>query len=68
MQKLHLVGFTADFDGQAGLAFDPLGAPYSVATDGTTTPLAAQGKIKITAGAFSLTVTVEPYTGEINVQ
>lgn len=59
---------SADFDGKAGLAFDALGAPYSVATDGTTAPLVAQGKVKVTAGTYSLTVTIEPYTGEINVQ
>ena len=60
--------YAASFDGKAGLAFDSLGAPYSVATDGTTAALVAQGQIKVTAGTYTLTVTVEPYTGEINVQ
>ena len=59
---------SADFDGRTGLAFDPLGAPLSVQTDGTTSALIAQGKIRVTAGGHTLTVTVEPYTGEINVQ
>jgi prepilin-type N-terminal cleavage/methylation domain-containing protein len=59
---------SADFDAKAGLAFDSLGSPYSVATDGTTAPLVAAGQVKVTAGSHTLTVTVEPYTGEINVQ
>jgi prepilin-type N-terminal cleavage/methylation domain-containing protein len=66
MREVTLV--SADFDGKAGLAFDALGSPYSVATDGTTAALVGQGQIKLKAGSYVLTVTVEPYTGEINVQ
>lgn len=66
MKDMSLV--SADLDGKAGLAFDSLGAPYSVANDGTTAALISQGQIKVRAGTHTLTVTVEPYTGEINVQ
>lgn len=59
---------SVSFDGVTGLAFDSLGAPLSVAADGTQAPLVAQGQIKVTAGNYTLTITVEPYTGEINVQ
>ena len=58
---------SASFDGQAGLAFDPLGAPLAVQENGTASALNAKGEIKLTVGGHTLTVTVEPYTGEINV-
>lgn len=66
MQDMSLV--SANFDSQAGLAFDSLGAPYSVSSDGTATALISQGSIVVQAGSDTLTITVEPYTGEINVQ
>lgn len=55
-----------DFGGQKTIAFDELGAPYSY--DGTTvTALAAPGSIEVQSGKFKLTITVQPYTGEIGV-
>lgn len=60
--------FSADFDDKTGIAFDPIGAPVGVAADGTTAPLVDQGQVVVKAGTYTLTVTVEPYTGEINVQ
>jgi hypothetical protein len=66
MKDMSLV--SANFDGNAGLAFDTLGAPYSVTTAGVMAALVSQGQIKVQAGTNVLTVTIEPYTGEINVQ
>lgn len=59
---------SASMDGKLMLAFDELGTPYSgdPATPGTLTALAA-GAVQITAGNYSMTVNVEPYTGELSV-
>lgn len=58
------------FEGKTTLAFDELGVPYyydSVAN--TTTALTTTGgsTIKVTSGTFTLTISIEPYTGEIKV-
>jgi prepilin-type N-terminal cleavage/methylation domain-containing protein len=59
---------SAAFDGRATLAFDELGAPYSY-DSGTNTiiPLAAAGQIRIASGTFTMTVGLEPFTGELTV-
>jgi len=53
-------------DGQTKLAFDSLGQPYSVTGNAATVMVA--GTIRLTAGSQSLTITIEPYTGEMSVQ
>jgi prepilin-type N-terminal cleavage/methylation domain-containing protein len=56
------------FDGQATLAFDELGTPYSYNSTTTAfTPLANDGTIVLTTGSYALTISVEPFTGEISV-
>jgi prepilin-type N-terminal cleavage/methylation domain-containing protein len=56
------------FDGRSTLAFDELGAPYSY-DSGTNTivPLAAAGQVRIASGTFTMTIGVEPFTGELTV-
>jgi type II secretion system protein H len=57
---------TVNFGGQTIVAFDELGSPYSF--DGSTmTPLINSGTIIVSAGVASLTISVEPYTGEATV-
>ena len=58
---------TANFDGSAILAFDEMGVPYSYTAGTGATPLNA-GSIVITSGAATITVTIQPYSGEIKVQ
>ena len=57
-----------DFDDQTVLAFDELGSPYAynLATS-TMTPL-NDGQIVVQSGTFTLSITIEPYTGEITVE
>jgi prepilin-type N-terminal cleavage/methylation domain-containing protein len=58
---------TPTFAGQTSLGFDEMGAPFG--WDGTTeTPLTSAGTIQISCGTQLLTISIEPYTGEANVQ
>jgi prepilin-type N-terminal cleavage/methylation domain-containing protein len=51
------------------LAFDEMGSPYSYnAGANTLTALSQPGTISVTCGAKTLTVSIEPYTGEATVQ
>jgi Tfp pilus assembly protein FimT len=59
------------FDGKTTLAFDELGTPY--ACDPAALPAAqlvplSAGSLTLTSGQQSLTINIEPYTGEITVQ
>jgi len=62
---------TANFAGTTCLRFDELGVPqsYNIAA-ATVTPLTGLtiGTVPVTCGKFTLTVQVEPYTGELTVQ
>jgi prepilin-type N-terminal cleavage/methylation domain-containing protein len=49
------------------LGFNDLGEPFAF-SGVTETPLTAPATIEVQSGAFSLTVRVEPYTGECSVQ
>lgn len=56
------------FDGQTTLAFDELGAPYAYqSVGGTLTPLASAGQITLRSGSVTLTINIEPFTGEVTV-
>jgi prepilin-type N-terminal cleavage/methylation domain-containing protein len=58
---------TVNFGGQATIGFNDLGEPF--AFDGITeTPLTATGTIIVQSGAFTLTIQVEPFTGDTSVQ
>lgn len=56
------------FGGTSTICFDEMGSPYSY--DGINPPVAltGNGTISVTAGNFSLTMTIEPFTGEVTVQ
>jgi len=61
---------TVNIEGCTTIAFDELGVPYSYnAGTGLTTPLSTSGgsTIPVKCGTFTLTISVEPYTGEIKV-
>jgi len=64
-KEMNLV--SANFDGNAALAFDALGAPLAVASDGTAAALVS-GSVVVGAGQNSMTITVAPYTGELTAQ
>ncbi len=58
---------SVSFDGMSTLAFDWLGAPYSVNdTTGAATALSA-GSIVVQSGAASQTVSVDAITGQVEV-
>lgn len=56
---------SADFDGDAVLIFDEMGAP--VTTPGGDTP-GANGVIKVTGSGQEFTITVDAYTGRVTVR
>jgi prepilin-type N-terminal cleavage/methylation domain-containing protein len=55
------------FDGRTIVMFDDLGTPYWV--DGTTfnTGAMAAGSIRLRSGTYTMTITIEPYSGELHV-
>lgn len=58
---------TVDFASQTIIGFNDLGEPF--AFDGVTeTPLTASGTIIVQSGDVSLTIQIEPFTGEASVQ
>ncbi len=66
---------SADFDGvdntiadEFTLAFDEMGAPYAFCYDVNGSSDLKNGQIVLQAGSFTTTITVQPYTGEIQVQ
>jgi prepilin-type N-terminal cleavage/methylation domain-containing protein len=55
------------FDTQTVLMFDELGTPHAYnPTSNTSTALVA-GSIRLKSHAYTLTITVEPYSGELRV-
>lgn len=63
------VSLTAvSFGGPPVLGFDELGSPFAFdPSNNTSTPLVSAGTIQLTCGNSTLTVSVEPYTGETTV-
>jgi prepilin-type N-terminal cleavage/methylation domain-containing protein len=57
---------SADFDDQTSLGFDELGTPYAIGESGPEA-LTAAGTIVLTSGSHSLTISIEPFTGEISL-
>jgi len=66
LQNCTLESTTA-FDSQVTVAFDELGQPYSVNGTGTAT-IMTSGQVKVGCGTYTLTITIEPYTGELTIQ
>lgn len=65
--QLRTVSLTsASFDAKTCLAFDELGVPY--ATDPSTGARTAMnaGTIVLSSGSYSLSISVEPYSGEVH--
>ena len=59
---------SAAFDAKPVLAFDVMGIPHAVDPfTGAMTPLVS-GTVVVACGAYKLTVTVSPYSGELAVQ
>jgi prepilin-type N-terminal cleavage/methylation domain-containing protein len=58
---------SVNFDAQSMIGFDELGTPYAVGGEGGPAALAAAGTIVIRSGDYSLTISVEPFTGEITL-
>jgi prepilin-type N-terminal cleavage/methylation domain-containing protein len=66
MQTVSISG-TPNFASKGSLEFDEMGTPYG--WDGTTEyAMASAGTIRIVCGTQSLTISIEPYTGEASVQ
>lgn len=60
---------STNFGGPTIMGFDELGSPFAYdAVSNTITPMATAGTIVLTCGGMSLTISIEPYTGEITVQ
>ena len=65
LEKVEIT--SADFDGSASetISFDYLGSPYKGVGVGTAL---VSGTISLSAGDFSMTITVEPVTGYVTIQ
>ena len=57
----------ADFDGKKILMFDELGTPYSYDAATNTEAALTAGQVRLTCKALTLTVTVEPFSGELRI-
>jgi prepilin-type N-terminal cleavage/methylation domain-containing protein len=55
------------FDANPIVAFDEMGVPYGVTADGVPTALNAAGQVVLKCGPNALTVSIEPFTGELKV-
>jgi prepilin-type N-terminal cleavage/methylation domain-containing protein len=55
------------FDTQAVLMFDELGAPYAYNETTNTSASLVAGSVRLRSGTYTLTITVEPYSGELRV-
>ena len=58
---------TVNFDGNTTIAFNDLGVPMSVSSAGVAQTMNS-GSVVIKAPKASITVTVQPYSGEVNAQ
>jgi MSHA pilin protein MshC len=60
---------TVNFGGTSWVGFDEFGAPfkYDPGTN-TSTVLSATGIVQLSSGTFSITINVEPYTGDTSTQ
>jgi type II secretory pathway pseudopilin PulG len=56
------------FGGPSTICFDEMGSPYSYDGINPPTALTSSGTISVTAGNVTLTMTIEPFTGEVTVQ
>ncbi len=58
---------TVSFDTQTVLMFDELGAPHAYNPTTNTSSSLIAGSVVLRSGTYLLTVTVEPYSGELKV-
>ena len=54
------------FDGQSILGFDELGVPYAVTSAGVSSAMTS-GSVALRCGGHTMTVTIEPFTGELKI-
>jgi prepilin-type N-terminal cleavage/methylation domain-containing protein len=57
----------ASFNGKPVLYFDELGTPYSYDPDTEAVAALAAGSIRLKSHEYTITITVEPYSGELKV-
>jgi prepilin-type N-terminal cleavage/methylation domain-containing protein len=63
----HPMPAEINFDGATTLAFDPTGMPYTWSPATASLSPFVHGSIKLTDGKSTLTITVEPLTGAVNI-
>jgi prepilin-type N-terminal cleavage/methylation domain-containing protein len=57
----------ADFDGKTILMFDELGTPYAYDAGTSTEAALTNGQIRLVCRQLTLTITVEPFSGELRI-
>ena len=67
-QSADLAVAAVSFDGQAAIAFDDLGMPYSYCPQTRKLAPLSAGSVVVRCGRAELTVRVLPLTGQIQVQ
>lgn len=70
MGRTAINPFKQGGDNRAGLAFDSLGSPYTVDASGSTSPMSRPATLVVqnSAGDFKMTLTIQPFTGEVEIQ
>ena len=67
LERVSLKG--SNFAGQTVMGFDEMGQPFSFdTTTSTATTMSSAGTIEIQSGNTTLTISVQPFTGEATVQ
>jgi prepilin-type N-terminal cleavage/methylation domain-containing protein len=67
LASVALTNVALDNPANTVLCFDELGRPYTSAVNGTPTALANTGTLTLQCGSMSVTVSIEPSTGNITV-
>lgn len=60
--------FSASFDTQPIIAFDALGVPHSYNASTATMTAMTGGSIVVKSGAYQMTISIAPFSGELTVQ
>jgi prepilin-type N-terminal cleavage/methylation domain-containing protein len=67
LASVALTNLTLDDSANTVLAFNELGQPYASPVNGTLVPLANTGTVALQCGTMSVTISIEPSTGNITV-
>lgn len=69
LQEVELAAVSLGGDSYDAIGFDELGSPVSAnLATATAVPLASRASIQLASGPHQLTVSIEPFTGEVTIE